>query len=138
MWQGVQTACAAGLHTLRVRVSSTMRGSKQQMSASRRRSIFGFQAAFGGGGKFVGRAFMPDKHKPVYLYRYTTIKNVGHKCPTYLGLVFRLPLSGKQRQPENHIRATIGVKSTPRYLSPIAIKLALPPAAVVFTLHETS
>ena len=91
------------------------------------------------GGKFVGRAFMPDKHKPVYLYRYTTIKNVGHKCPTYLGLVFRLPLLDKQRQPENHIlRATIGVKPAPRYLSPIAIKLALPPAAVVFTLHEIS
>ena len=125
------TAYGCGCHQLCGEVNSKCRRAADA-------PFLGFQAAFGGGGKFVGRAFMPDKHKPVYLYIYTTIKNVGHKCPTYLGLVFRLPLSGKQRQPENHIRATIGVKPTSRYFSPIAIKLALPPAAVVFTLHEIS
>ena len=34
------------------------------------------------GGKFVGRAFMPDKHKPVYLYRYITIIVVPIKSYT--------------------------------------------------------
>ena len=99
--------------------------------------FLGFQAAFGGG-QVCRLGIYARQTQTCLSFRYTTTKNIGHKCPTYLGLVFRLPLLDKQRQPENHIRAAIGVKPTSRYLSPIAIKLALPPAAVVFSLHETS
>ena len=63
------------------------------------------------------------------------------KCIIYLpfrwlmvGLIlFQAAFAGQQRQPEICFYA-----KSPRYLSPIAIRLALPPAAVVFTLHETS
>ena len=124
------TAYGCGCHQLCGEVNSKCRRAADA-------PFLGFQAAFGGG-QVCRSGIYARQTQTCLSFRYTTTKNIGHKCPTYLGLVFRLPLLDKQRQPENHIRATIGVKPTSRYLSPIAIKLALPPAAVVFSLHEIS
>ena len=73
---------------------------------------FWFSGCLGWGWQVCRSGIYARQTQTCLSFRYTTIKNVGHKCPTYLGLVFRLPLSGKQRQPENHIRAAICIKPT--------------------------
>ena len=64
------TAYGCGCHQLCGEVNSKCRRAADA-------PFLGFQAAFGGCGKFVGWAFMPDKHKPVYLLDTPQLKTSG-------------------------------------------------------------